>query len=230
MASTETLIEPSSVTPRTTSTRRSCQKRATDVGRSAGSAHCAETASRRFEVHQIPDHSAASSPRPATALRCATASSMNGMTASDSGPGTAAVIASRRSSSSVGLSHSTNPAAPNATMSSGTAVSTLKNVTAAAKWLPRCWKYRSPVRERWSSHSCRARTPAIPARAGCAGPRRRRRRERPPVTCLEFAARARRAAAQPASPARAGPPHRPGHGAVMSGGRSTDASGFDTRR
>ncbi len=163
MASTETLIEPSSVTPRITSTRRSCQKRATDVGRTAGNAHCAETASRRFEVHQIPDHSAASSPRPATALRCATASSMNGMTASDSAPGTAAVIASRRSSSSVGLSHSTNPAAPNATMSSGTAVSTLKNVTAAAKWLPRCWKYRSPVRERWSSHSYRARTPAIPA-------------------------------------------------------------------
>ena len=163
MASTETLIEPSSVTPRITSTRRSCQKRATDVGRTAGRAHCAETASRRFEVHQIPDHSAASSPRPATALRCATASSMNGMTASDSAPGTAAVIASRRSSSSVGLSHSTNPAAPNATMSSGTAVSTLKNVTAAAKWLPRCWKYRSPVRERWSSHSYRARTPAIPA-------------------------------------------------------------------
>ena len=39
VASTETLIEPSSVTPRTTSTRRSCQKRASDVGRIAGSAH-----------------------------------------------------------------------------------------------------------------------------------------------------------------------------------------------
>ena len=107
VASTDTLIEPKRVTPRTTSTRRSCQKRATDVGRSAGSAHWAETASRRLDVHQIPDHRAASSPRPATALRCATASSRNGITASDSAPGTASVIASCRSSSSVGLSHST---------------------------------------------------------------------------------------------------------------------------
>ena len=89
MASTDTLIEPSRVTPSTTRTRRSYQKRATDVGRRAGRPHWADTASRRFDVHQMPDHSAASSPRPATAFRCATASSMIGLRASASGPGTA---------------------------------------------------------------------------------------------------------------------------------------------
>jgi hypothetical protein len=65
---------------------------------------------------------------------------MTGRTSSDRASGRAAARAASRSASSDLLKNRMYPAAANAIIRRGTAARTVKNVTAAAKWLPwRSW-------------------------------------------------------------------------------------------
>jgi hypothetical protein len=102
--------EPITAIHRPARAARSESRRRSDAGLRGGIVHCAETASRRLNIHQVPAHRAASRPRPATVLRCPIAALTTGSMVSNSSGGTARAMRASRVASSEGLRASTYPA------------------------------------------------------------------------------------------------------------------------
>ena len=96
-----------SAAPSPTSARRSYSSRCNAAGCGAGSSHCADTASRMFDIHHTPEYSAATRPMVPIEFRWSIAVSRIGFTASDSPDGTDAVMASSSSANSAGLNQRT---------------------------------------------------------------------------------------------------------------------------
>ena len=107
MPSTVNASVTTSAAPSPASARRSYSSRCNAAGFGAGSSHCADTASRRFDIHHTPDHSAPTSPMAPIEFRCSIAVSRIGFTASDSPDGTDAAMASSSSANSAGLNQRT---------------------------------------------------------------------------------------------------------------------------